>query len=179
MRALEKPENRLLTRAVLKRSPRICASLTENRDHEGAGLQRPFSAASGSLAPLALLFLLVFGGCKSAKPAQPAVGIGWRPAGAWSGQGNAQTESFDIASGQFRIKWETSRETSPGAGQFRVTVRSGVSGRPLSVAVDHHGLGRDVAYVTDDPRPYYLEIESRGVDWSVRVEEAVVGTISH
>ena len=115
--------------------------------------------------------------CNSAKPPQAAVGIGWRPAGAWSGQGNTQTESFDIASGQFRIKWEARQETSPGAGRLRVTVRSGVSGRPLAVAVDHRGIGRDVAYVTDDPRPYYLEIESSQIEWSIRVEEAVVGRI--
>jgi hypothetical protein len=117
--------------------------------------------------------------CKSSNPPQPAFAIGWRPAGAWSGQGDSQTGSFDIASGQFRIKWETSHESSPGAGRFRVTVRSGVSGRPLKLAVDHQGVGHDTAYVTDDPRPYYLEIESSSVDWSVRVEEAVVGAISH
>ena len=129
-------------------------------------------------APL-LLLVLLFAACKSSKLPQPAQATGWRPAGAWSGRGNSQTESFDIGSGQFRIKWETSHESTPGSGQFRVTVRSGVSGRPLAVAVDYHGVGHNVAYVTDDPRPYYLEIESQGVDWSIRVEEAVVGTVSH
>lgn len=129
--------------------------------------------------------LVVFGAvllsaaCKSKPPAQPTLAVGWRPAGAWSGRGNAQTDSFDVASGQFRIKWETSHEASPGAGLFRVTVRSGVSGRPLAVAVDHQGTGHDTAIVTDDPRPYYLEIESSQIDWSIRVEEAVAGTISH
>jgi len=117
-------------------------------------------------------------GCHSKRP-QPTLAVGWRPAGAWSGQGNAQTESFDIGSGQFRIKWATSRETSPDAGTFRVTVRSGVSGRPLMVAVEHRGIGHNTAYVTDDPRPYYLEIESSHVEWSIRVEEAVVGEIPH
>jgi len=28
--------------------------------------------------------------------------------------------------------------------------------------------------VSDDPRPYYLLIESSNIDWTVRVEEAVV-----
>jgi hypothetical protein len=32
--------------------------------------------------------------------------------------------------------------------------------------------------VTDDPRPYYLEIQSRNVDWSIRVDEAVVGPVA-
>ena len=39
------------------------------------------------------------------------------------------------------------------------------------------GNGRGVAYVTEDPRLYHLVIESGGVDWSIAVEEAVVGDV--
>lgn len=119
-------------------------------------------------------------GCRSTpKPEAPKLAVGWRPAGAWSGQGNTQTESFEIQSGQFRIQWQTTNETAPGAGTFRVTVHSGVSGRPLMLAVDHRGPGSGTAVVTDDPRPYYLEIESSRLDWSISVQEGVVGAVTH
>jgi len=42
-------------------------------------------------------------------------------------------------------------------------------------AVDHIGVGRDVAYVSEDPRAFFLVIESSGIDWAVSVEEGVVG----
>lgn len=120
--------------------------------------------------------LSVSAACRHApKPELKTVAIGWRPAGSWSGHGNAQTESFDIQSGQFRIQWDTSHETAPGTGVFRVTVHSAVSGRPMGVVVDNRGVGHDTAYFTDDPRIYHLVIESANVDWSIHVDEAVVG----
>lgn len=132
-----------------------------------------------SLSPrVALLAVMMWSSvsCRHAKkPEVKTVAIGWRPAGSWSGHGNAQTESFDIQSGQFRIQWETSHETAPGTGVFRVTVHSAVSGRPMGVVVDHRGAGHDTAYFTDDPRIYHLVIESANLDWSVHVDEAVVG----
>ena len=135
----------------------------------------PVRRKTGLLVAAALLGTA----CRStSEPESKTLAVGWRPAGSWSGNGNAQTGSFDIGSGGFRIRWETSHETPAGAGLFRITVRSGVSGRPLMVAVEHRGAGHDTAYVTDDPRPYYLEIQSRNVDWSIRVDEAVVGPVS-
>jgi len=116
--------------------------------------------------------------CRPApKPETKTIAVGWRPLGSWSGRGNTQTESFNVETGQFRIRWETAHESSPGAGTFRVTVHSAVSGRPLLVAVDHRGPGHDTALVTDDPRLYHLVIESSGIDWSVQAEEAVVGEV--
>ena len=103
-----------------------------------------------------------------------APAVGWRPVETFSGRGNSQTQSFDIGTGQWRIKWETKNETPPGAGTFVVTVHSAVSGRPLELAVDHRGVGRDIAYVNEDPRLFHLVIESSNVDWSVTIEEAVV-----
>jgi len=100
--------------------------------------------------------------------------VGWRPVEKWSGRGSLQTDSFDIGSGQWRIKWETRNETSPDGAIFRVTVHSEVSGRPLAVAIDHRGTGHGTAYVNEDPRLYHLAIESSGLDWSIAAEEAVV-----
>jgi len=119
---------------------------------------------------------LMSGGCSRKSKSEPkATAMGWRFIESWSGRGDTQTDSFDIGSGAFRIKWETSHESSPGAGTFRIMVHSGVSSRPITQAVDHQGAGHDIAYVTDDPRPYFLVVTSKNVDWSIRVEEAVVG----
>jgi hypothetical protein len=117
-------------------------------------------------------------GCKRApRPEAKQLAVGWRPLGSWSGRGDAQTDSFNSDSGQWRIKWETRNAEQPGPAAFRVTVHSAVSGRPLSVAVDHNGAGHGIAYVNEDPRLFHLVIESRGLDWTVSVEEAVVGAI--
>ena len=126
-----------------------------------------------------LLFAAVAtGGCRSAPHPEPKPRlIGWRPIGSWSGRGDSQTESFNIESTQWRIKWETKGAPSPGAGLFHVVVHSAVSGRPLLEAVEHKGDGRGIAYVTEDPRLYHLVIDSGGVDWSIAVEEAVAGEV--
>ena len=124
------------------------------------------------------VLLFVACGCHSEpRPESHHPQIGWRPIGKWSGRGDTQTESFDIDSTQWRIKWETKGATSPGIGSFHVEVHSAVSGRPLQEAVVHQGDGRGVAYVTEDPRLYHLVIDSSGVDWSLAVEEAVVGDV--
>jgi len=95
----------------------------------------------------------------------------------WSGRGNLQTESFTGASGSFRITWETSRETSPGAGTFKLTLGSSISGRGLQVLVDATGAGHGVAYANEDPRTFYILIESADEDWHFSVEEGFPATI--
>jgi hypothetical protein len=122
-----------------------------------------------------LVAALISAACRTEpKPeAQPPT-VGWRPIVSFSGQGDSQTESFNIESGQFRIKWVTSHETSPGKGTFRVTVHSAVSGRPLFLAVEHNGVGSDTAYVNEDPRLFHLVVESSNLDWTINVEEAVI-----
>src|ERR1051326_130951 len=119
------------------------------------------------------LACLVLVGCSRTPKTQKPL-VGWRPIVSFSGRGASQTESFNIESGQWRIKWETTNESAPGAGSFRLTVHSAVSGRPLMQVVDHRGAGKDVAYVNEDPRLYHLVIDSADVDWSVKIEEAVV-----
>ena len=78
-------------------------------------------------------------------------------------------------SGLWRIKWETRNENPPGKGTFKVIVHSDVSGRPLMQAVEHRGAGHGIAYVAEDPRLYFLVIESTNLDWTVAVEESVTG----
>ncbi len=122
-----------------------------------------------------MLAALAMAGCRSepAPKAEPAV-VKWKPLGAWSGHGNAQTESFDAETGELRVIWQTSHEQHPGTGIFAVTLHSAVSGRVLEPVVDYRGVGHDTAYVTVDPHLSYLVIDSSNIDWSVKVEEGIV-----
>lgn len=98
----------------------------------------------------------------------------WKPIASWSGRGNTQTDSFEMAAGNWRVKWETHNPKNPKAGIFLVSVHSAVSGRPLETAVEHRGDGRDVAYVEEDPRVFFLVINSKDLDWTVTVEEPLI-----
>ena len=136
-------------------------------------------STGGAAAVIASVLLLAACGCQSKahSPAGRHPQIGWRPIGTWSGRGDSQTDSFIIEGTQWRIKWQTKGAASPGAGSFHLVVHSAVSGRPIYDAVQHQGDGHGVAYVNEDPRLYHLVIDSAGVDWSVAVEEAVVGEV--
>ena len=100
----------------------------------------------------------------------------WRKLGSWSGHGPISTEPFISDTGTLRLQWETRNEAAPGKGVFQITVYSDVSGRPLVLAVDHQGIGSNTVYVNEDPRPFYLGIESADVEWSISVDEAIPAT---
>jgi hypothetical protein len=103
--------------------------------------------------------------------------MGWRLIFSQAGRGTMQTESFQIDTGQWRIKWFAVAADDAGSGvdEFRVGVHSSVSGRLMNVAIDHPGVGEGIAYVAEEPRPFFLSIESSGLNWSVHVEEGVLG----
>ena len=101
----------------------------------------------------------------------------WQHAGSWSGRGDLETESFPASSGYFRITWETSNETKPGEGTFKVILGSSISGRPLQVVVDSKGASHDIAYVSEDPRTFYIKVESANENWKLTVDEGFPATI--
>jgi hypothetical protein len=111
----------------------------------------------------------------SAPPPRKSVTL-WQHLGSWSGRDNLQTESFVGETGYLRIKWETAHETKPGAGTFKLTVMSSISGRPLLVAVDFQGVGHNIAYVTEDPRTFYAVVESSNIEWKFSVDEGFPAT---
>ena len=43
------------------------------------------------------------------------------------------------------------------------------------LGVEHNGNGKGIAYVTEDPRYYYLVITSENLDWSFSIDEEVLG----
>ncbi|MGE0462980.1 MAG: hypothetical protein AB7Q16_16575 [Vicinamibacterales bacterium] len=96
-----------------------------------------------------------------------------RQVGTWQGTGD-RTLGFDSQSGRFRILWETRPGAGDGDGRFRLTVQSGVSGRPLQEVVNHRGAGQGSVNFEDDPRLYQLLVESDGLSWSVTVDELVL-----
>jgi hypothetical protein len=124
-----------------------------------------------------LVGVAVGASCANQTPAAQTDTVVWRKLGNWSGRGPTQTEPFISETGSLRLRWETSHEAAPGTGVFRVTVHSDVSGRSLVLAVDRRGVGRDVAYVSEDPRPFFLVIESANLEWTLAADEAVAATV--
>lgn len=74
---------------------------------------------------------------------------------------------------EWRVRWKTDNQPPGAKGQFVLTVNSAVSGRPLTQLVDHEGPGEGFGYVNDDPRSYYLVIDSHDLDWTVTVEQSI------
>lgn len=101
----------------------------------------------------------------------------WSNLGSWSGRDNLQTESFNSNTGYLRVTWETSHETKPNTGRFKLTVGSSISGRPLQVTVDFQGVGHNIAYVNEDPRTFYALVESSDIDWKFTIDEGVPATV--
>jgi len=117
------------------------------------------------------LFLLVSCGPSPAPASKDTVL--WRRVGSWSGRGNSQTGSFSVETGALRLQWQTTNPPAAGGGAFKLSLHSAISGRPLQVAVDQHGPGRDTTYIEDEPRVSYFVVESADLDWAFTLEEAV------
>jgi hypothetical protein len=43
--------------------------------------------------------------------------------------------------------------------------------------VDSKGAGRDVAYVSEEARTFYIKVESANEDWKVVVDEGFAATV--
>ena len=127
---------------------------------------------------LVAVAVVVGASCANQRPGAQTDSVIRRELGTWSGRGPMQTEPFISETGSLRLSWETSREATPGAGVFRVTVHSDVSGRSLVLAVDKRGVGRDVAYVSEDPRPFFLVIEAANLEWTLAADEGIAATVA-
>jgi hypothetical protein len=115
-------------------------------------------------------FVLHFG-CGS-KPSQdtPRVSV-TREVGSWSGRGTSTVGDVNSDTGRLRITWQTTNEAPAGAGSFKLTLRSGVSGRTIAVVADHRGVGTGTVETDEGPRTYDFLVESANVDWKFTVEE--------
>jgi hypothetical protein len=111
------------------------------------------------LAPL--LLGLTFGAACYGTPPTPEDSrtqgvIQWEPIKRWSGRGDQQLDSFQSDSGALRIEWEAKRV--PGASA------------PI---LEHRGKGKGTAYVSEEPRVFFMEVTSADVDWKIGVAERV------
>jgi hypothetical protein len=122
--------------------------------------------------------VLVCATCSRVSPQAPQETTVWRPLGAWSGRAVLQTDPFLCNSGLLRVTWQARNASPSDPGSLRISLHSDVSGRRLAVVLDHRGAGNDVAYINEDPRAFFLVIESTGLEWSVDVAEGVAATRS-
>ncbi len=101
----------------------------------------------------------------------PAAEITWREVGTWSGRLSQQTGSFEVSTVPMRLRWQTTRETSAGAGRLTVTLHSAVSGRLLQTIVDAQGVSSATVEVADEPRWCHFMIEAENVEWQMTLEQ--------
>jgi hypothetical protein len=121
--------------------------------------------------------LLLFPSCSQPPPKPAQQTMIWEHAASWSGRGDLLTNSFPASGGYLRFTWETSNETKPGEGRFKLALGSSISGRVIMTVVDSKGAKRDVAYVSEEARTFYVKVESANVDWKVTVDEGFAATI--
>ena len=118
-----------------------------------------------------LLALLLFQNCSPVpSEPQPIVAV-TRTVGSWSGRGTRTVGDVPSETGRFRIHWQTANESPSGAGTFKLTLRSAISGRTIGIVADHKGTGAGMVEYDEGPRTYDFLVESANVDWSFRVEE--------
>ena len=110
-----------------------------------------------------------------AEAARPAAEPRWHQLGAWAGHGSRQTDSFDVATGALRLRWETRGDATAAGSRFKVSLHSAISGRPLQTLLEHRGAGAGTVHAEDDPRVSYLVIEAEEVDWRIEVFLAASG----
>ena len=129
------------------------------------------------LASSLISVVLLLPSCSQPPPKPAQQTVIWQRAGFWSGRGDLETNSFPASSGYLRFTWETSNETKPGEGRFKLILGSSISGRPIQVVVDSKGASHDVAYVSEDPRTFYIKVESANENWKFTVDEGFSATI--
>jgi hypothetical protein len=119
---------------------------------------------------MVLMALVMTAACRPSPDGAAPPPAAMRELGSWSGTGNT-TLGFVSESGSFRITWKAQNHDNARPGAFQLTLRSGISGRPMKVIADHRGASGGSVEFGDDPRLYEFFVESRGVEWSIAVQE--------
>jgi len=103
---------------------------------------------------------------------QPIVAV-TRTVGSWQGRGTRTVGDVPSETGRFRIHWQTSNESPAGAGTFKLTLRSAISGRTIGIVANTTGTSAGTTVFDEGPRTYDFLVESSNVDWTFRVEETL------
>ena len=101
---------------------------------------------------------------------QPIVAV-TRTVGSWQGRGTRTVGDVPSETGRLRIHWQTTNESPAGAGTFKLTLRSAISGRTIGIVADVAGTSAGTADFDEGPRTYDFLVESANLDWTFRVEE--------
>jgi hypothetical protein len=121
--------------------------------------------------PLAALLLLPACSPPPSEP-KPIVAV-TRTVGSWQGRGTRTVGDVPSETGRIRILWQTTNESPAGAGTFKLTLRSAISGRTIGIVADATGTSAGTADFDEGPRTYDFLVESANVDWTFRVEETL------
>jgi hypothetical protein len=112
----------------------------------------------------------------TARNAEPVAGtaarsepLPWHEVRRWTGDSTKQTESFDIASSEWRIAWTTKSHVG-GPGVFSIEAYSS-SGERIAGVANLSREGSDISYVRSRPGRYYLSITNAAMEYVVRVED--------
>jgi hypothetical protein len=110
-------------------------------------------------------------------PASPGAGpapvapVAWHPVATWSGDDFERTDTFQIASREWRVEWRTN-DVDEEANYFSVWAYNADGTRETMVtSIANSDATGDVARLNEGPGPFYLEINPQGVAWTVTVEE--------
>ncbi|MFN7981929.1 MAG: hypothetical protein U0Q11_08740 [Vicinamibacterales bacterium] len=128
------------------------------------------AAVATAIAAFCVLSM-VAAGCSAKPAAAPRKETIWRNVGTWSGKDRVQTESWPSDSGAMRVRWTTTNAAADGA--FQLTIHSAISGRPMQTIIDEKGNGEGTAYFSDDPRVFFVVVDSKHLDWTFTIEEPV------
>ena len=131
----------------------------------------------GRFSPAPFVFLcLLLPACGDSSPkrvteAQQDNAV-WSTLRSWSGNGDAQLDSFTSDTGALRIEWETTPKSGAKApGMFKVAIHSSISGRPLIVPIEHRGPGRGTAFVSEEPRVFFALVSAQDLEWKITIAE--------
>ena len=125
------------------------------------------------LAALALAAVLCAACTSGGEQRQGARVATWRAIQAWSGRDNAQLGTFPTGGGPLRFHWQADTRASAGTVRLKIRLHSADSGRILAEVADQPGGGDGSKEIIDDHQRFYLSVEGTGLDWTIRVEEAI------
>lgn len=117
------------------------------------------------------LVVILLGCSAPSKQAAPTGPQAWSEIAQWQGNGMRDTETFDVASREWRVSWDV---TSPGpAMNFIVNVMREGRDAPVAVAANvvNREASQESSVIRADPGRYYLKIIAANTDWSVAVED--------
>ncbi len=99
-----------------------------------------------------------------AAPARAA----WTLVKEWTGTGSKVTETFDVASKEWRVNW-SSKSQGDGLGSIGVLVYT-ADKKLIGSATGRVGVS-DATYIHEGPGRYYVEVRAADIDWTVTAEE--------